>query len=507
MHIILRDYQGLTVDVVHGALRRVQRVICVLPTGTGKRYLGVWWCQKALEKERKVLVVTDRRILVQQMKDECRGYGVDVGVIMGNEVRNDLAGVQIASIQTLKSRDWQDLPIANLILIDEAHKEAAGYSALFERYQQAKVIGLTATPVGAQGRSLLGTWQEIVEPVTNTQAIKAGWLLKCQVWSPSEPDIEGVQIGTKKVTVSNGEFNQTELAQAVEECTVFTDVFKWWEPFKDMQTICFAPKVKYAYGLAEQFKERGIAAEVIEAGTSTGDRKDIFEQFENREVRVLLSVDVLKEGFDAPIAQCGIDLQPNHQLRTYWQKIGRIKRPHEGQQHAIWLDFAGNYWRFPHPDEDPDWLSVTSEISTQDIIKAKREEEGADKQPWSCPHCSYSLAPWERLHGNTCPNCGKPIGKSIRRIRMRNGEMKSVSAEQKKKVKSSHEQSVWDRCRYKAFYCGKTLDFARFLYKQETGHYPPDGLKSCPSDACSGDWKRKVSDVYPWMGNRRKATQ
>jgi superfamily II DNA or RNA helicase len=292
------------------------------------------------------------------------------------------------------------------------------------------------------------------------------------------------------------------LGQAVEECTVFTDVFKWWERYKDMQTVCYAPKVKYAYGLCEQFKDRGYEAEVIEAGTDKQSRKDAFKRFEQRELRVLVSVDVLREGWDAPVAQCGLDLQPNKQLRTYWQKVGRIKRPYEGQNEAVWLDFAGNFWRFPHPDTDPEWLATSASVSTQDLIKNDREEN-AEKQPWSCPHCSYSLAPWEKIHGGVCPNCGNKIGKPTRRIRMKNGTMRSVSAIEKPKVKATYEQTVWDKCRYKAYYCDKTLTFARWLYQQETRSWPPPGLKCCPEDPQSGDWNRRVCDVYPWMGRRK----
>ena len=36
----------------------------------------------------------------------------------------------------------------------------------------------------------------------------------------------------------------------------------------------------------------------------------------------------------------------------------------------MWLDFAGNFWKFPHPDEDPEWPS--GEETTQELIKKKK---------------------------------------------------------------------------------------------------------------------------------------
>jgi superfamily II DNA or RNA helicase len=304
--------------------------------------------------------------------------------------------------------------------------------------------------------------------------------------------LKGITIGS-----ASGEYVQTQLGKRVEECTVFADVFKWWEPYNECATIVFAPRVKYARGLAEQFTQRGHVAEVIEAATTTRDRRDIFEAFNDGEVKVLVSVDVLREGFDAPIARVGIDLQPNNQLRSYWQKIGRIKRPHEGQETAVWLDFAGNIWKFPHPDEDPEWPS--GQETTQDVIKKKRAEE-EERKPWACSACSYVLSPWEQLINGECPQCGKKTTKPTRHIRMADGSMKTISAIDRKKKKVNQDQRIWDACRYKAHYSRKTLSFARWLFHEQTGRWPAK-LKACP-DQDSGDWKRRPIDVYPFMAKR-----
>lgn len=817
MTIQLRDYQTATIDAVHAGLRRSKRVLCVAPTGSGKRVVAVWWTLRGSEAGRKLLVVTDRRILVEQMADECRARGVSYGIVMGDSPRNDEALVQIASIQTLKTRKWLDMPAANLIIVDECfpagtmidgkpieqirvgdsvrsfnhstgtielrkvtktfrrdvdklaairfndasqltctighpvfvrshgtsgryvaagclvegseviadarssvfsmrkdvhrsqtqavmpssmfagvqvcadvedsfgnkpeicvganedkqpdaqgghsredgestsgdtpqaslarrkrpwideartvvvghdrleacncsmrkgmqkgrtsaalqnrpresspesghrnrwsfsrlnrtqaagseetgvlrvagvdcyslqersggrgcvgvrgtcrvynlevegnnnyfangilvhncHQASQAYDELFQRHPGAKAIGLTATPVGAQGRSLIGLFDEIVEPVKNTRLIQEGWLLPTHVIAPSEPDISGVTVNDGK------EFNQEELGKKVESCTVFADIFEHWEQYSDMQTLCFVPRVKFAYGLAKQFQERGFAAEVIEGGTSKRDRHALFDDYRNLQKRVLISVDVLREGLDLPVAQVGIDLQPNSQFRTWWQKLGRVRRPHGDQQKAFWLDFAGNVYRHVlHPDEDPPWSEITSLLSTQDVIDRKAGRVcpacgGKDiykgrcqdcgqivtpqKAPWCCPNCSYTLSPWERLVDGCCPNCKSKVGKPVRRIRMGDGKMKTVDASvvsTVKKERASREQAMWDKWRYIAHNAGKTLDFARFMYKREMGTFPPAGLKCCPDDPDSGDWKRRPADVYPWMQRR-----
>ena len=483
--------------------------------------MATWWAMVGSERGRKILVVTNRRILVEQMADECKARGVSYGIVMGDLPRNDEALVQIASIQTLQHRKWEDMPEADLLLIDECHQDSAAYGTLFDLHPQAKVIGLTATPVGAQGRSLIGLYDELVEGITNQELIAGGWLLRTQVFAPSEPDIEGV-------TIDNGkEFNQKQLGERVEQCLVFANVFDTWEPYADLQTLCFVPRLKFAYGIADQFQKRGHAAEVIEGGTNKKDRHQLFEEFKGQSKRVLISVDVLREGLDLPIAQVGIDLQPNSQFRTWWQKLGRVRRPHEGQDKAIWLDFAGNVWRHVlHPDDDPPWSEVTSNLTTQDVIgkkagrvcpdcgghsifKGKCQDCGKQvvptKSPWACSKCSYTLSPWEKLTDGKCPNCGAKVTKPLRRIKMANGQMRTVDAHELSTVtkeRASHEQAAWDKWRWISYHSGKTLNFARAMYKKETGEYPPSTLKHIPDDPDSGDWQRTPAAVYPWMARR-----
>ncbi len=405
--------------------------------------------------------------------------------------RNDSAAVQICSIQTLRAREWQDLPQVDWWIVDESHKEPAAYEKLFECYPNAKVLGLTATPVGPQGRTLIGLYDEIVEPIKNVQLIREKFLLPTKVWYASEPDTKGVSVNS-----GTGDYSQEQLGKRVEGCTSFADVFKWWEPYQDCQTLAFVPRVVYAHGLAEQFREHGHKARVIEGGTTRTERQDIVHAFNEGVIRVLVSVDVLKEGFDAPVAQVGIDLQPTKQLRTFWQKIGRLKRPHEGQDKAVWLDFAGNVWNYPHPDENPEW--PTEGETTQEVIEQRREQE--DRQPWACAHCGYSLSPGERLNDGRCPSCSQRVVKPIRRVRMLDGTMKTLPAGHiKKKQKTDEEKSraAWTVIARNVGNKGGTLNGARFAYRKSTGKWPNSRvLPFCPEYG-SGDWSRKVYAVYP----------
>jgi superfamily II DNA or RNA helicase len=269
-------------------------------------------------------------------------------------------------------------------------------------------------------------------------------------------------------------------------------VFKEWLPYRDRQTILFAPRVAYCRGLAEQFNERfgENTAAVICAETKKVERNDLFKRFSDRTLRVLVSVDVLREGFDAD-ASCGIDLQPNNQVRTYVQKVGRVRRQRNEHEHAIWIDLAGNFWKFPHPDEDIPWDEVTDNSDMKAVLKKKREESQGEKEPFKCPSCGIIPVRWT---GGECPGCGHAFKKATRRVRMGNGKTREVSVKEKKKVTKSFEQKAWDRCYWRAKNSTMTFSQAKWLYKKEQGRWPPDGLDLMPRRD-SVNWERRVSKV------------
>lgn len=339
----------------------------------------------------------------------------------------------------------------------------------------------------------MSLFNEIVEGVTNSQCIREGWLLHTRVFAPSEPDITGVSVSDGK------EFNQVELGGAVEGCTAYGDIFREYDKFRDRQGITFAPGVKYCYGLAEQYNRRygPGTAEVIEGATSKRNHAALFDRYDAGELPMLISVNVLAEGFDCN-ASFGIDLQTNHQLRTYVQKVGRVRRPRGTHPDAVWIDMAGNYWRFPHPDEDIDWLAVTADATTQDVIQAARTEKKAT-EPTRCPGCGGVPLSWP---DGKCAMCGFGYQKPKRYVRMGNGVVKEVPVEHKVKVQKSADQKAWDKARYVAHYTGRTLSQARFLFKQQAGYWPPDGLDHMPVRD-SIDWQRAPAAVYPFMCKRR----
>lgn len=498
----LRPYQMNVKHLAHEAIRAgARRPLVVSPTGSGKRIMAVDWCMTVVRQQKECLFVTDRRLLIEQMSRELVNFGVDHGIIMDGYPEQRQPRIQLASIQSIEARylkrDPQLLPPADVVIVDEAHKSIQQYVTLLEHYPSAYAFLLTATPVGPAGRTLIqpGYADALTEGVRNSELIRSGYLLPTRVYAPSEPNIEGIKIRNKE------EFAEGALGKRVQEVTCFADVFSEWAPFADRKTIVFAPGIAYCNGLAggpgvpgDHFYGRGIPAAVITSKVKPKERDRILSEFASGDVKVLISVDVLREGFDCPSASCAIDLQPNAQLRTYWQKIGRVKRPYGDQQFAVYIDMAGNYWRFPHPDDDPDWQAVTGDTTTQDVI-AKQLMAGKASRQVMCPKCSAV-----RKGGPRCPECGHEAQERelVRRIRMGNGKLKEVPAQEKRKhekTEAERRADKWKSCLFVGLKSGKTLKQCSWLHKSKHGEWPGGDLP-CVPEMGSASWALKVDQVY-----------
>ena len=103
----LREYQVEAIRGVFAAMRAVDRVCLVLPTGCGKTRTAADVVRRGAEKGRRTVWLAHRTELVDQSAATLAGLGIDVGVVSAGSARRSKedALVQVASIQTLLARD------------------------------------------------------------------------------------------------------------------------------------------------------------------------------------------------------------------------------------------------------------------------------------------------------------------------------------------------------------------------------------------------------------------
>src|SRR5262249_28319083 len=153
-------------------------------------------------------------------------------------------------------------PDFSLVIVDEAHLSITqARQALLARWPNATRIGLTATPTRKDGRALGLLYDRLVEPATTADLTRGGFLVPARYFSWPEPDLSHVR-------VTAGDYNPHDLQNVMNRPSLLGDLVQHWKQHAaDRRTVVFAASVLHAVGIAEAFRQAGVAAEHVDAGT------------------------------------------------------------------------------------------------------------------------------------------------------------------------------------------------------------------------------------------------
>ena len=387
--ITLRPYQQSGVQSARQTIGQGKRRIIILaPTGAGKTILASSIIESAVKRGSHVLFLAHRKELIDQASRKLDDFGIDHGVIMAKHWRRrPHALVQVASVQTLRRRD---LPAADLVIIDEAHLSMAKtYTDILEAYPKAVVLGLTATPMRADGKPLSAIYHDIVPVSSVPQLIRMGFLVRPRHYAPSRPDLT-------KIGLKGGDYEETALAAAVDKPDLVGHIVEHWKAAATGRTTAvFAVNIAHSQHIVAQFQAADIAAEHVDGTTPKHLRTAILDRFASGETTVVSSVGIMTEGYDNPRISAIVLARPTLSLALYLQMAGRGLRihPETGKQDCIILDHAGCAYAHGFADEEREWNLEGRKRSNG----PKRE---APVRTCSECFCAYPAAARE------CPECG-----------------------------------------------------------------------------------------------------
>lgn len=485
---ILWPWQTEGVARVQDMLSRAALSICVTsPTGMGKGRQIEELAKYFLDRDGRVILFTNRKMLTRQTGDRFAAAGINFGYLSAEHGINTHANMIVASVQTVESRtrrEKMELPRGDLLIVDEAHNRAFDkiLKAYRDKFPGVSTVGYTASPIG-----LKGVYDHLVIAGTKEEGRKHGALVSASVYAPDEPDMRGVKM------TAVGEYEHKGMVKRVMQCTVFADVLAAWEKHGGYArpTLLWAPGVPESRWFASQFNAKGVAAAHIDAETSEADRLRIAECSRNGTIKVVCSFGVLREGVDWPWISYGILVQVCGAFGTFTQTVGRILRAFPGKEDAILQDHSGTWWRHGSPNDDYPW---SLDDTNKKIAKAKKVsvQNGDTKEPICCPNCSGI-----RLSGSKCPHCGYEHTMSIRMVRMESGELvRMKGAVVKRKQQKSREQASWSACLFQGASSGWTVYQAAVIYKARMSSELPLNVYPQPSSGHQ-TWTKLISDVYP----------
>lgn len=385
----LRPYQVEAVEAARAELRAgKKRVLVTCPTGGGKTVLASDIIRSAVEKGRRVLFLAHRRELIHQTADKLRRFGVRYGVIMAGERMALQEACQVASIQTLARRDV--LKSVDLIFFDEAHHAAAGtYLDVMQRWPNAAVVGLTATPWRLDGKGLGDVFDGHVLARTPRQLRDEGFLCPVGGWAYEAVDTSGAK-------VKGGDYVASSLAAAAMSKRVLGDVVEEYvRHTPGRRAVVFAASVEASRRMAELFVAAGVPAEHVDGTTPTPERDATLARLRAGHTLVVCNCNVLTEGFDCPELEVCILARPTLSTAMYLQMVGRVLRPAPGKESARIHDHAGCLAAHGHPYADRDYSPAPGTS-----VNAGRDDAKQPAAQLRCPACKSVRVRWP------CDACG-----------------------------------------------------------------------------------------------------
>lgn len=338
----LRPYQREALTAVEAEFARgIRCTLVVLPTGTGKTVLFAEYGRRAVERNRRVLVLAHREELLDQARRKFADVGVFAVIEQGSQ-RAGRAPVVIASVATLHAKRLATFSASAFddIIVDEGHHAAAqSYRKILDKFPHAKVLLVTATPDRADGKALGKICETVAYRLELRQAIADGWLAPLVAHRVL---VEGVDLS--RVSVRAGDFAADELAKIFGEEKALQGVaVPLLRLSGQRRTIAFAVDVANAHALAALLNkyEPGVAR-AVDGTASSDERKGTLAAFRRGDFRILVNCALFTEGFDEPSVACVAIARPTKSRALHCQMLGRGTRLFEGKRDCLVIDFVGN---------------------------------------------------------------------------------------------------------------------------------------------------------------------
>lgn len=275
--------------------------------------------------------------------------GPFVAALDADANRSDLdeAHIAVTNIQQLAAgggRWLSDLPddYFALILVDEAHHNAAAsWQDVFERFPDASVLSLTATPFRGDDQPVEG------EPIYSypiAEAMQRGFVKQIQASNVAPSELrfsyrgqEATHTLEEVLRLKDRDWFSRGVALA-EACNVsiVDGSLEWLKHLRETgtthhQIIAVACSVDHARAVRHLYEERGYQAHEIHSKMTEEQKAKVLRDLHDGTLDVIVQVQMLGEGFDHPPLSVAAIFRPFRSLSPYIQFVGRVMRVNKQQ--------------------------------------------------------------------------------------------------------------------------------------------------------------------------------
>jgi len=323
-----------------------RRGLVVMATGLGKTWLAAF--DSHFMNAKRVLFVAHREEILFQAEEtflRIRPHA-RVGFYTGN-AKDKEVDILCASVQTLgKLEHLQQFPPRHFdyVVVDEFHHAAAAtYRRLLGHFEPRFLLGLTATPDRSDQSDILSLCDDnLVFSKDLFVGVTSGLLVPFHYYG-----IFDEEVNYQEIPWRSGKFDPEQLSNKLATLARARHAYKKWHELSLNRTLAFCVSIRHAQFMAERFRQMGVKAEAVYAGSDIV-RSEALEQLADGRLQVVFSVDLFNEGVDLPEIDTVMLLRPTESKILFLQQIGRGLRTAPDKDHLVILDFIGNHKSFLH---------------------------------------------------------------------------------------------------------------------------------------------------------------
>ena len=299
---------------------------------------------------------------------------------------SDMMPIKAVSIQWLSKHYDEIEEEPGMIVIDEAHHALAKtYKEMWERFPNAKFLGLTATPCRLNGKGFTDLFDVLVQSWSVPEFISKGRLATYDFVSIKSDGVTQRLIDSLQKRGADGDYQNKEMDMLLNKKPSIERLYRSLEEFgKDRKGIVYAINISHANAIAEFYREHGIAAVAIDSKTPSSLRKELIERFKASS----------NTSQNLPFS--------NHPVNSskITPSLFTIKEGDFSKTHPSSLTLKGGSTAFPKP---------LSPQGTGDVTAPPRRSEPLRSKVGGASKPSPDCAGWDRLT-DTCLRAGDKVG-------------------------------------------------------------------------------------------------
>ncbi len=324
-------------------------LIAILPLGIARGRVLVIAPNLTIKEElSRVLDITNRRFCFWRkckiLKPEVMNAGPYLAVLDSVDANIhdcDNSHFVLTNIQQLASNTDKWLSqftsdYFDMILVDEGHHSAAvSWVNVFDKFPDAKIVNLTATPFRSDQKDIEG---DLIYKYAFRLAMIKGYIKKLQAIYVSPSDLFFTYRGDPKhyslddvLALKEEEWfsRGVALSPICNQHIVDASLDKLENLRKTgthHQLIAVACSVDHAKQIRSLYTEKGYRAAAIHSKMSPDEKEKVTQELKSGILDCIIQVQMLGEGFDHPKLSVAAIFRPFRSLSPYVQFVGRIMR-------------------------------------------------------------------------------------------------------------------------------------------------------------------------------------